>query len=95
MRISAKKQQPKVQTIQRTAIRDVTQHNGNINNFWKGSRWFCCHKDLLLFHTTRIKKMAVWKTSFVSEHLKTDQFQLTKCFALVVCFACCSLCDSS
>jgi len=21
--------------------RNVTQDNGNINNFWKGSRWFC------------------------------------------------------
>jgi len=39
--------------------------------------------------------MAVWKITFVSEHLKTDRFQLTKCFALVACFACCSLGDSS
>jgi len=31
----------------------------------------------------------------VSEHLNTDQSQLTKCFALVVCFACCSLDNSS
>jgi len=52
-------------------------------------------EDLLLFLTTRIKKMAVWKTTFMSEHLKTDQSQLTKCFALVTCFACCSLDDSS
>jgi len=42
----------------------------------------------------RIKKMAVWKTTFVSEHLNTDQSQFTKCFALV-CFACCSIDDSS
>ena len=42
----------------------------------------------------RIKKMAVWKTAFVSEHLDTDQFQLTKCFALV-CVACCSIDNSS
>jgi len=28
--------------------------------------------------------MAVWKITFVSEHLNTDQSQLTKCFALVV-----------
>jgi len=34
-------------------------------------------EDLLLFLTTRIKKMAFWKTTFVSEHLNTDQFQLT------------------
>ena len=52
-------------------------------------------EDLLLFLTTRIKKMAVWKTTFVSEHLKAYRSQLTKCFALVACFACCSLGDSS
>ena len=50
--------------------------------------------DLLLFLTTRIKKLAVWNNAFVSEHLNTDQSQLTKCFALVTCFACCSLDDS-
>jgi len=38
--------------------------------------------------------MTVGKTTFVSEHLNTDQPQLTKRFALVVCFACCSLDDS-
>ena len=27
----------------------------------------------------------------MSEHLNTDQSQLTKCFALVACFACCGL----
>jgi len=31
--------------------------------------------------------MAVWKTTFVSEHLNPDHPQLTKCFALVACFA--------
>jgi len=45
----------------------------------------------LLFLTNRTKKMAVWKITFVSEHLNTDQSQMTKCFALVACFACCSL----
>jgi len=49
----------------------------------------------MLFHTTRIKKMAVWKTTFVSEHLNIDQSQLNKCFALVACFASCSRDDSS
>jgi len=39
--------------------------------------------------------MAVWKITFVSEHLNTDQSQLTKCFALVACFACCRLGDYS
>jgi len=38
--------------------------------------------------------MTVWKTTFVSEHLDTDQSELTKCFALVACSACCSLDDS-
>jgi len=52
-------------------------------------------EDLSLLLTTRIMKMADWKTTFVSEHLNTDQSQLTKCFALVACFACCSLGDSS
>jgi len=41
MRKLAKKQQLQVQTIQITvATRNVTQDNGNMNNFWKGSRWF-------------------------------------------------------
>jgi len=31
----------------------------------------------------------------VSEHLKADQSQLTKTFALVACFASCSLSDPS
>jgi len=31
----------------------------------------------------------------LSEHLNTDQSQLTKRFALVACFACCSLGDYS
>ena len=39
--------------------------------------------------------MAVCETAFVSDHLNTDHSQLTKCFALVVCFACCSLSDST
>jgi len=43
-------------------------------------------EDLLLFLTIRIEKMAVWKTTFVSEHLNTDQSQLNKCFAVVACF---------
>jgi len=43
MRKSAKKQQSQVQTIKRTVTsRNETQDHGNINNFWKGSRWFCC-----------------------------------------------------
>jgi len=38
--------------------------------------------------------MAVCKTTFVSEHLNTNQSQVTKCFALVACFACYSFGDS-
>jgi len=39
---SAKKHQSQFQTIQRTVTsRNVIQDNANINNFWKGSRWFC------------------------------------------------------
>jgi len=39
---SVKKQQSKIQTIQRTVTsRNETQDIGNINNFWKGIRWFC------------------------------------------------------
>jgi len=39
--------------------------------------------------------MAVWKTTFMAKHLNTKQSQLTKCFAFITCFACCSLDDSS
>jgi len=39
MRKSAKKQQSQVETIKRTVIGiKESQDNGNINNFWKGSR---------------------------------------------------------
>jgi len=36
-------------------------------------------EDLLLFLATRIKKVAVWKTAFVCEHLNTHMSQLNKC----------------
>jgi len=52
MRKSAKKQQSQVQTIQRTVTcKNVTEDNGNINNFWKASRWFCrqCLKTFCYF----------------------------------------------
>jgi len=39
--------------------------------------------------------MPIWKITFVFEHLKTDQFQLTMSFSLVACFVYCSLSDSS
>jgi len=42
MRKSEENQQSQVQTIQRTvANRNVTQDNGNLNKFWKGSCWIC------------------------------------------------------
>jgi len=46
MRKSAKKQQSQVQMIKRTVtgIKEC-QDNGNINNVWKGSRWF--HRQCL------------------------------------------------
>jgi len=67
---SEKKQQSQVQTIQRTVpSRNATQDNGNINNFWKGSRWFCFQRPFVISYD-RIKKMAIWKTTFVSEHLQ-------------------------
>jgi len=98
MRKSVKKQQSQVQTIKRTvSSRDITQENGNINNFLERQLLVLLSmpEDLSLFLTTRIKKMAVWKTTFVSKHLNPDQSQLTKCFALAASFACCSLGDSS
>jgi len=32
-----------------------------MNTFWKGSPWPLMPEELLLFLTTRIQKMAVWK----------------------------------
>jgi len=69
---SAKKQQSQVQTIQRRVpSRNVTQDNGNINKFWKGSRWFRCYCDTInstvipdlfkLILTTEIKGTAFGK----------------------------------
>jgi len=52
MRKSVKKQQSQVQTIQRTVTSEkATQGNNYINNFWKGSRWFCrqCLRTFLYF----------------------------------------------
>jgi len=43
------------------------------NNFWKGSRWFAFNAwGPFVISYDRIKKMAMWKTTFVSEHLNTD-----------------------
>jgi len=44
-------------------------------------------EDFLLLLATRLKNVALWKATLVSEHY-ADRSQLTKCFALVACFAC-------
>jgi len=76
MKISAKKLQSQVHRT--VTSRKVTQDNGNINNFRKGSHRFCrqCVR-ILLFLTTEISKTTIWKTTFVSGHLDTVQSQQT------------------
>ena len=59
MRKSAKNQQSQAQTIQRTvSSRNESQNNDNINNFWKGSRWFCrqCLRTFCYFLRTESRK---------------------------------------
>jgi len=55
--------------------------------------WWCMVTFVICYD--RINKTAVQKTIFVSEHYDTIPSQLTKCFSLVACFACCSIGDSS
>jgi len=98
MRKSAKKQQSQVQTILRAVTSgNVTEDKVKYKQFLERQSLVfpSMPEDLLLFLTTRIKKMAVCKTTSASKHLNTDQSQLTKCFALVACFVCCSLGDCS
>jgi len=61
MRKSAKKQQSRVQKIQRTVTRrNVTQDNGNLTTLVCQSMVLTSLlDDVLLFLTTRIKKMVV------------------------------------
>jgi len=63
--------------------------------FWKGIWWFChqCLRTFCYFLPPNLRKWLFG--NFVSKHLNTDQSQLTKDFALVACFACCSLGNSS
>jgi len=64
MKKSVKKQQEQVQTIQRTiASRNAIQDKGNINKFWKGSRWFCsqCLRTLCYFLRSESRKWPVGK----------------------------------
>ena len=78
----SEKQHSQIQTIQRTLTsKNVAQGNGNLNNFWKGSCCFCrqCLRTFFISYDQNIK-MAFWKMTFVSEHLNTDQSQVTKCF---------------
>jgi len=87
----AKKQQTQIQRAVTSS--NAAQDNGNIKHFRKRQSLILpsMPEDVLLLLTTRIKKMSVWKIAFVSEHLNTDQSQLTKCFSLVAVFDCCSL----
>jgi len=50
--------------------------------------------DHLLFLTAWIRQTAAWKTTFVYEQLVSWVWTVSKCFALVECFACCLLGDS-
>jgi len=94
MRKSAKKQQTQVQTIQKTVTgRNVVLYKQILER--QSLVLLLMPGNLSLFLTTGIRKTAVWKTTFVSEHLDTVQSQSTKCFALVACFACFSLGHSS
>jgi len=98
MKKSAKKQQSQVQTIQRTITsRNVIQSNGGINKFWKGSRWLCrhCLRTFCYFLRSQPRKPQYGKLHLCPSILNADESQLTKCFALVACFTCCSLGDSS
>jgi len=52
-------------------------------------------EDLLLVVMTKIKKISVCKTRLVSKYFDTVQFQLTRCFIPVACFACCTLGNTS
>ena len=86
MRKSEKKQQSQIQTIQRTVIpgeskitviKKIPEKQSMVLLSMPG--------DVLLFLTTRAKKTAVWKTTFVSEHstvhspIPIDQVFCTRC----------------
>ena len=82
------KQQSQVQTIQRIVTsRKVTQNNGNINNFWKGSRWFCrqCLRTFCYFLWPESRKwlfgkpqyICVW--AFKHRPVPTDVVFCTRC----------------
>jgi len=66
MRNSAKKQQSQVQTIQRTVTKQRYKYKQILER--QSLVFPSMPEDLLLFLTTGIKKTAVWKTTFVSEH---------------------------
>jgi len=41
MRKSAKNNNHRFKRFREITSKNVTQDNGNINNFWRGCRWFC------------------------------------------------------
>jgi len=54
--------------------RNTTQDNGNINISGKAVAGFAFNAwGPFVISYDRTTKMAVWKTTFVSEHLNTDQ----------------------
>jgi len=99
MRKSAKKQQSQVQTIQRTVTRQRYKYTQILER--QSLVFPSMLEDLLLFLTTGIKKTAVWKTTFVSEHQGREnigrageavkrwgQWKLTKNKKIVTIYAC-------
>jgi len=93
MRKSAKKQQSQVQRT--VSIENVAHDNSDINNFWKGSRWFYrqCRRTFISYDQNQENGcledyICVW----AFEH---NHSQFTKCFPFVPCFACRSFGDSS
>jgi len=72
MRKSAKKQQSKIQTIRRIVTsRNVSQGKGKQFLEQQSLVLPSMPEDLFLFLTTRIKKVAVWKNTLMSD-LNTD-----------------------
>ena len=92
-----KKIQSQVQMIQRTvSSRNATQDNGNINIFRKAVASFVVNAwGPFVIYNDQNQENGCLKNYICAEHLNADQSQLTKCFALPACFACCSFGNSS
>ena len=84
-KISEKKQQSRVQTIQRTVTsRNIAQDNGsNINKFWKGSRWFWQGSRQVHICLNFIPS---WKCRLLSRKAMLVRFQLVITFMLSCCW---------